>query len=337
MAYCQYLPVAFLLRRNMKRSIGKRVVLFVLILLCLFLVLAGYFSDHKDQKELLVLQKKYEQQDKDIREIRDQLSQKRNEWKNIKPKAFVILAFSEENQQLMENIKPEMEKRNLAGTIVVKNRGHISKERIEEWTNAGWDIAFGGEIGKQKVQREQFLADFQKLSEECKAYGLHAPLGFFFNGGEASYGKRMLYPLMEQYSYSVAVMFAQNENRLNYSVNQEFGELKECQNISLRGGYEEINILLEQAKVQNIPIVFSDFGEKNQMEISQEEPVEELTKILDLIHEAHIAGDLEVGSIREYIDYLSEVEEEKKKAQEEYRIYEQENEEKRKTIYNTYE
>ena len=72
----------------MKRSIGKRVVLFILILLCLFLVLAGYFSDHKDKKELLALQKKYEQQDKDIREIRDQLSQKRNEWRNIKPKAL---------------------------------------------------------------------------------------------------------------------------------------------------------------------------------------------------------------------------------------------------------
>lgn len=321
----------------MKRNIGKYVLLFILILSCFSLLLAGYLSDCKDQKELLVLQKKYEQKDKDIREIRDQLSQKRNEWQNIKPKAFVILAFSEENQQLMEYIKPELDKRGFYGTLVVKSNGHISKEEMEEWTNSGWDIALGGEIGKEKEQRERFIEDFQKLSEKCKTYVGRAPQGFFFNGGDASYGKQMLYPLMEKYSYSVAVMFAQNENRLNYSVNQEYGELKECQNISLRNGYEKIKLFLEQAKVQKVPMVLSDFGEKNQMEISQEEQIEEFTKILDLIQEAYREGDLKVGSIQEYIDYLSEVEEEKKKAKEEYQTYEQENEEKRKAIYDTYE
>ena len=91
----------------MKRNIGKYVLLFILILSCFSLLLAGYFSDCKDQKELLVLQKKYEQKDKDIREIRDQLSQKRNEWQNIKPKGFVILAFSEavlRGKSLLNNI-----------------------------------------------------------------------------------------------------------------------------------------------------------------------------------------------------------------------------------------
>ena len=186
----------------------------------------------------------------------------------------------------------------------------------KKWKNGqttGWDIALDGEIGKEKEQRERFIEDFQKLSEKCKTYVGRAPQGFFFNGGDASYGKQMLYPLMEKYSYSVAVMFAQNENRLNYSVNQEYGELKECQNISLRNGYEKIKLFLEQAKVQKVPMVLSDFGEKNQMEISQEEQIEEFTKILDLIQEAYREGDLKVGSIQEYIDYLSEVEEERRR------------------------
>ena len=41
----------------MKRNIGKYVLLFILILSCFSLLLAGYLSDCKDQKELLVLQK----------------------------------------------------------------------------------------------------------------------------------------------------------------------------------------------------------------------------------------------------------------------------------------
>ena len=116
----------------MKRNIGKYVLLFILILSCFSLLLAGYISDCKDQKELLVLQKKYEQKDKDIREIRDQLSQKRNEWQNIKPKGFVILAFSEENQQLMEYIKPELDKRGFYGTLVVKVMDIFPKKK---WKN----------------------------------------------------------------------------------------------------------------------------------------------------------------------------------------------------------
>ena len=55
----------------MKRSIGKAVTLLLLLMICAGLVVSGYFSDRKEQKELLVLQKKYEQKDKNVRKIRD--------------------------------------------------------------------------------------------------------------------------------------------------------------------------------------------------------------------------------------------------------------------------
>ena len=142
---------------------------------------------------------------------------------------------------------------------------------------------------------------------------------------------------MKEYSYSMAVMFAQNEKQLNYSVNQEYGELKECQNISLRRGYDVVHNILEQVKTQGVPVVFSDFGKDNQMEISQEASIEGLTEILDFIQEEQKTGELKAGSIQQYLDYLSEIEEEKQKAKKEYEIFEQEIKEKRKEIQNTYE
>ena len=152
MAYCRYLPVAFHIGVNMRRNIGKNLAVFFLLLLCFFLVLTGYFIDRKEQKELVLLQEKYERQDKELGELQEQLSQKRRSWHDIKPKGFVILAFSEENQHLMDSIKPEMEKRGLTGTVVIKNKGNVAKEEIEKWTHAGWDIALGGEIGREKEQ-----------------------------------------------------------------------------------------------------------------------------------------------------------------------------------------
>ncbi len=431
----------------MKRSIGKAVTLLLLLMICAGLVVSGYFSDQKEQKELLVLQKKYEQKDKNVRKIRDQLYQKRSEWTEIKvvsgyfsdqkeqkellvlqkkyeqkdknvrkirdqlyqkrsewteinPKGFVILAFSEENQQLKESIKPELEKRGLTATLVLKTKENIEREKmeawmdelvlktkenierekmeawmdegwdlafggeignqkeqreqflnsfrniseeckrygedapqVEAWMDEGWDLAFGGEIGNQKEQREQFLNSFRNISEECKRYGEDAPQGFFFNGGDFSYGKPLLYPEMSQHSYSMAVMFAQNENLLHYSVNQQYGEIKECQNVSLRRGYEVIEAFVEQAKAEEVPVVLSDFGAENQMEISGEENIEDLTKILDFIQQKKENGDLLAGSIKEYMAYVSRMEEEKKKVKEEYLIYEQENEKQRKEIY----
>ena len=138
---------------------------------------------------------------------------------------------------------------------------------------------------------------------------------------------------MSQHSYSMAVMFAQNENLLHYSVNQQYGEIKECQNVSLRRGYEVIEAFVEQAKAEEVPVVLSDFGAENQMEISGEENIEDLTKILDFIQQKKENGDLLAGSIKEYMAYVSRMEEEKKKVKEEYLIYEQENEKQRKEIY----
>ena len=76
MAYCRYLPVAFHIGANMRRNIGKNLAVFFLLLLCFFLVLTGYFIDRKEQKELVLLQEKYERQDKELGELQEQLSQK---------------------------------------------------------------------------------------------------------------------------------------------------------------------------------------------------------------------------------------------------------------------
>lgn len=90
-------------------------------------------------------------------------------------------------------------------------------------------------------------------------------------------------------------------------------------------------------KTQGVPVVLSDFGKDNQMEISQEASIEGLTEILDFIQEEQKTEELKAGSIQQYLDYLSEIEEEKQKAKKEYESFEQEIKEKRKEIQNTYE
>ena len=93
------------------------------------------------------LQETYKEYDKKIREIRNDMENKKAEVNDIEKPANVILAFSEEDQELMDRIVPALEGRGIQATLVLKNTAEHHQETVTYLGQQGWDFAFGGEIG----------------------------------------------------------------------------------------------------------------------------------------------------------------------------------------------
>lgn len=72
------------------------------------------------------LQETYKEYDKKIREIRNDMENKKAEVNDIEKPANVILAFSEEDQELMDRIVPALEGRGIQATLVLKHSGASS-------------------------------------------------------------------------------------------------------------------------------------------------------------------------------------------------------------------
>ena len=71
------------------------------------------------------LQETYKEYDKKIREIRNDMENKKAEVNDIEKPANVILAFSEEDQELMDRIVPVRRVRD-TGHLVLKTHGASS-------------------------------------------------------------------------------------------------------------------------------------------------------------------------------------------------------------------
>ena len=112
------------------------------------------------------LQETYKEYDKKIREIRNDMENKKAEVNDIEKPANVILAFSEEDQELMDRIVPALEGRGIQATLVLKNTAEHHQETVTYLGQQGWDFAFGGEIGEEKDAYIEMLKSTVKQYEE---------------------------------------------------------------------------------------------------------------------------------------------------------------------------
>lgn len=297
-------------------------ILFVVILAFGFLGMLFYWSqgEQKQAGDLKDLNETYSKYDRKIRDIRDSIAKKRNEAENIERPAAVILAFSEQDMQLMEEIFPNFERRDMQATLVLKNSAEHNWENVEYLKEQGWDIAFGGEIGENG---EQYIEDLKAAADYEENTG-KAVRAYFFNGKEYGTGSRLLYPEFQDMSFEISVAFSKNEDTLNHGINREYGkEIEECQNISLREDFEIIKKIIEQVIEKKSVAVLSDFGMENQLEIAEEAPLEHLEEILDFIKEKQEEQRLVTGSVSQYLGALENREKLSEERQEEYLEYEE--------------
>ena len=94
------------------------------------------------------------------------MENKKAEVNDIEKPANVILAFSEEDQELMDRIVPALEGRGIQATLVLKNTAEHHQETVTYLGQQGWDFAFGGEIGEEKDAYIEMLKSTVKQYEE---------------------------------------------------------------------------------------------------------------------------------------------------------------------------
>ena len=100
--------------RNKKIQI---LLVFVLAIGLFGLLFYWRYGEKKQMESLNGLQETYKEYDKKIREIRNDMENKKAEVNDIEKPANVILAFSEEDQELMDRIVPALEGRGIQATL----------------------------------------------------------------------------------------------------------------------------------------------------------------------------------------------------------------------------
>ena len=162
--------------RNKKIQI---LLVFVLAIGLFGLLFYWRYGEKKQMESLNGLQETYKEYDKKIREIRNDMENKKAEVNDIEKPANVILAFSEEDQELMDRIVPALEGRGIQATLVLKNTAEHHQETVTYLGQQGWDFAFGGEIGEEKDAYIEMLKSTVKQYEESTGKIAGA---YFFNG-----------------------------------------------------------------------------------------------------------------------------------------------------------
>lgn len=313
---------------------GKRKLqIVVIVVLAIGLLSMLVYWSQREQKHAASLQdlnETYSEYDKKIRSIRDDMERKRREADSIEQSAYVILAFSEENNLLLDEIFPLLEKKEMQATLVLKNGAKHNEKLAEVLNEEGWDIAFGGEIGENK---EQYIKDLRNASEKYEKSTGKTAKAYFFNGKEYGTGSGELYPAFVDMPFEISVAFSKNNDILNHGINQDYGkEIEECQNVSMREDIEVMKNILEQVAEKKSVVVLSDFGSDNQMEIAEEEPLENLNEILDFLGEKQAEEKFMVGSVSQYLEALENKEKLREERQKEYLEYEEQCKEKIKEL-----
>lgn len=156
--------------RNKKIQI---LLVFVLAIGLFGLLFYWRYGEKKQMESLNGLQETYKEYDKKIREIRNDMENKKAEVNDIEKPANVILAFSEEDQELMDRIVPALEGRGIQATLVLKNTAEHHQETVTYLGQQGWDFAFGGEIGEEKdayIEMRKVLSNnTKKVRERLRA------------------------------------------------------------------------------------------------------------------------------------------------------------------------
>lgn len=167
--------------RNKKIQI---LLVFVLAIGLFGLLFYWRYGEKKQMESLNGLQETYKEYDKKIREIRNDMENKKAEVNDIEKPANVILAFSEEDQELMDRIVPALEGRGIQATLVLKNTAEHHQETVTY-------------LGQQEVCRHQVIL----YRRENGAYVLHR--------------------VMENSDHNSYVLCGDNQYRKEYGVQPE--------------------------------------------------------------------------------------------------------------------
>ena len=119
--------------RNKKIQI---LLVFVLAIGLFGLLFYWRYGEKKQMESLNGLQETYKEYDKKIREIRNDMENKKAEVNDIEKPANVILAFSEEDQELMDRIVPALE-----------GRGHSCFEKHSGASSGNSDVFRTARLG----------------------------------------------------------------------------------------------------------------------------------------------------------------------------------------------
>ena len=304
--------------RNKKIQI---LLVFVLAIGLFGLLFYWRYGEKKQMESLNGLQETYKEYDKKIREIRNDMENKKAEVNDIEKPANVILAFSEEDQELMDRIVPALEGRGIQATLVLKNTAEHHQETVTYLGQQGWDFAFGGEIGEEKDAYIEMLKSTVKQYEESTGKIAGA---YFFNGKEYGRGSKILYPNFKEMDFKIGVAFAKDASSLKHEKNTDYNmEIEECQNISMREDVETIENILDQVIEARSVVVLSDFSLERQMEIAGEASLEHFEEILDLLLQKQSESDLVVGSVTCYEGTLEDRANRIEQRRQKYSEYEQ--------------
>ena len=202
--------------RNKKIQI---LLVFVLAIGLFGLLFYWRYGEKKQMESLNGLQETYKEYDKKIREIRNDMENKKAEVNDIEKPANVILAFSEEDQELMDRIVPALEGRGIQATLVLKNTAEHHQETVTYLGQQGWDFAFGGEIGEEKDAYIEMLKSTVKQYEESTGKIAGA---YFFNGKEYGRGSKILYPNFKEMDFKIGVAFAKDASSLKHGKNTDY-------------------------------------------------------------------------------------------------------------------
>lgn len=288
----------------------------------LFALLLYWKNGEKKQTENLSgLQATYKEYDKKIREIRDDMENKKTEVDDVEKPANIILAFSEEDRELMDRIVPALESRGIRATLVLKNTEEHPQETVAYLAQQGWDFAFGGEIGEEKDVYIAMLKNAVKQLEEDTGKFAGA---YFFNGKEYGRGSKILYPYFKELDFKIGAAFAKDASSLKHGENTDYNmAIEECQNVSMREDMETIENIVDQVIQARGVVILSDFGLERQMEIAGEASMEHFEEILDLLLQKQSESDLVVGSVTSYEETLEERAARIEQRQQKYLEYEQ--------------
>lgn len=298
-------------------------------ILLVFVLAIGLFGllfywkqgEKKQAENLSGLQETYKEYDKKIREIRNDMENKKSEVDDVEKPANVILAFSEEDQELTSRIVPALESRGMQATLVLKNGAEHHQETVTYLSQQGWDFAFGGEIGEEKEVCVELL---RSASEQYEASTGRLAGAYFFNGKEYGRGSKILYPHFKELDFKIGAAFAKDASSLKHGKNTDYNmEIEECQNVSMREDMETIEHILDQVIKARGVVILSDFGLERQMEIAGETPLEHFEEILDLLLQKQSESDLVVGSVTCYEGTLEDRASRIEQREQKYLEYEQ--------------
>lgn len=311
------------------RSGFTKVLLLFAILVCAaasgYLLISSEREEEKTERELEAAGEEYRIYGNQIRDLENQLKEKKEELE-AQEKGYIILAFSSENPQLMEEISPALKEYGFHGTLVctvdefpLTEMESQTREKIQKLQEEGWDFALGGAIGENP---ETYAEKIQNAWSYFQDNGFGTIQSLMFNGGDYADGRDTIYPVISELGFQLCGGFSSKEGytSLISEKDTDYPQIYNCQNISLREDIGVIKAMAEQAAYQKKPLIFSDYTLEQSWENAEAGNLENLRGILQYLKEEE---QVETGNVQEYLEYSTHLEQTMGEKEKEYQVFEE--------------